>query len=101
MSEMDGFTYQFAILCPDGELYRQRPSAWCSVLGDPPRGDVVLFASRQAAEMVLGQICETAALMGMNFCGQIVQRLCSPFRIDDPAAHFADAVERWANGQVG
>lgn len=100
-----GFSYEFAIAMPNGELYRRQPSvSFASLFGRTEttvdEGEVVLYQSRAEADAALRGLVRRAADVGVDgWCGYVVQRLCSPFTVHDPAAQFAGEVEAWIEGQ--
>lgn len=105
MSEDNGFTYRYAIRRPDGELIRMpKSSVWYADLFGraygsdetrPPR----TWDTRSAAESALREIREEAATLGISeWLGVVVQQLCTPFTLHDPAEHFADEVQQWMDG---
>lgn len=103
MANDSDFTYQYAIRRPDGDLIR-RPKA-SDLLGPgalfghtpsdeppPPR----IWDTRETAEAALAEIRAKAAEIGVqDWCGSVVQRLCTPFTLHDPAEHFAEKVQEW------
>lgn len=97
------FALEFAIVMPDGEFYRSRPFILTSLFGGKSAdggGDVVLYRTRAEADSALASLKARAAEMGVSdWCGFVVQRLCSPFTVNDPAAQFASEIESWMEGQ--
>ena len=97
------FALEFAIVMPDGEFYRSRPFILPSLFGGKSAdggGDVVLYRTRAEADSALASLKARAAEMGVgDWCGFVVQRLCSPFTVRDPAAQFASEIESWMEGQ--
>ncbi|GAA2433690.1 hypothetical protein [Mycolicibacterium llatzerense] len=102
---MNDFTYQYAIRRPDGEFIRIPKSSdlFGSLFGRtcgtdetrPPR----TWDSREAADSALNDIRERAADLGVgDWLGVVVQRLCTPFTLHDPAEHFAEEVQQWMDG---
>lgn len=103
---MNDFTYRYAIRRPDGELMRMPDSS--SLFGNifgptwysddtvrPPR----TWDTREAAESALNEIRKRAADLGIgDWLGVVVQQLCTPFTLHDPAEHFADEVQQWMDG---
>ncbi len=98
------FTKQWAIAMPNGELWRNQCQCHGGMFGvcfhNPPPST---FDSRAEAEHTLHQIRAVQARdMGVtDWAGHIVQRLCSPFTVHDPAEQFGTAVEDWLKTQGG
>lgn len=104
MSDSNGFTYRYAICRPDGVLVPQPKRTdmfGLSSLFGPTEGDEAppkprTWDTREAAESALKDIRSKAAELGVgDWFGVIVQQLCTPFTLHDPAEHFADEVQNW------
>lgn len=101
---MDGFTTQFAIRLPDGELMSYQPP--CNhgvfVFGAelPPRKPYI-FDDRNEAIAAMERAQKFASELGVTWNGWIEQRTCSPFSVTDPSEGLADEVSRWAETQGG
>lgn len=103
MTNNSDFTYQYAIRCPDGDLLRRPKHSDLLGLGGlfgmnlaaevpPPR----IWDTREGAESALADIRSRAADIGVqDWCGTVVQRLCTPFTHADPAEHFVEKVQEW------
>lgn len=92
MSADNGFTMQFAIRLPDGNLYLH-----------PMSGSVVTWSEREGAELVLAQLQAHAASIGIpGYIGTIEHRYCTPFIADgDPAEQLVDELTAWLQQQGG
>jgi hypothetical protein len=89
----DGFTVRYAVRMPNGALYRP-------FFGDDHDHDPMTFDRREYAERFLVEIRRQAALVGVtNWCGCVVQQLCSPFTVGDPGFEFAEQVAEWLREQ--
>ena len=107
MADSNPFTYRYAIRRPDGELIPKPKSSDLGLRGlfgpvldiddDVPRPRT--WDSREDAERALADIKRKAAEIGIGeWLGVIVQQLCTPFTMHDPAEHFADEVQQWLDG---
>ena len=100
---MNGFTYRYAIVLPNGDYYR-RPTTrlWASLgmadlVADEP---IMTFTSRDAAEQMMQELARQTAALGMTFTGRIVTSMCTPFTdSDDPFGEFAAEVDQWLRSQ--
>lgn len=103
----NGFTYRYAICRPDGELVQQPRDSMFGlglIFGHssndddetrPPR----TWDTREQADNALRNIRKQAAELGIGeWLGVVVQQLCTPFTMHDPAEHFADEVQQWLDG---
>lgn len=106
MPDSNCFTYRYAIRRPDGELLPSPKTGlgFSAIFGfsddepdTPPKPRT--WDTRKEAENALKEIRRKAAELGVgDWCGVIVQQLCTPFTLHDPAEHFADEVQDWLNG---
>ena len=88
------FTHQYAIALPNGELYSRPESfggSWLANLGlglgpgySAPEPRPFVWNSHAEAEAHLQTLRQTAAGMGVELLGVVVQRVCSPFFVTDP-----------------
>lgn len=88
----EGFTYQYAIRMPDGNLYAH-----------PFNGKPLLWDSHEAATAALESMRLSASGMGVpHWAGHIVWQLCSPFMgATDPATGIAEEIQAWLHKQPG
>jgi hypothetical protein len=102
---MNDFTYRYAIRRPDGELLPVPKSSefFGNIFGhygldDEPRKPRA-WDTREEADSALRHLRERAAELGVvDWLGVVVQQLCTPFTLHDPAEHFAEEVQQWMNG---
>lgn len=88
-----GFTLQYAIKLPDGELFKFQIHA------EHP----ALFGDRNLAEQTLNELRDGMRRMGIHeWAGRIVFQVVSPFiDLDDPAATVVDEISAWLQAQQG
>lgn len=88
----EGFTLQFAIRLPDGNLAL-----------NPITSQPLLWADEAGAEKVLGMLRTNAASIGVSdWAGEIVRRLCTPFvSVSDPAEQLVAELSEWLKQQAG
>ena len=106
MTDDNGFTYRYAIRRPDGALILQpkHSDIFGGLFGKTSEIDDYLrkprtWDTREGAEAALREIREKAADMGIGeWLGAVVQQLCTPFTLHDPAEHFADEITSWLAG---
>jgi len=99
------FTYRYAIRRPDGELVQMPKCSglFGSIFGHAPADDEQrkpqTWDTREAADSAPKAFREKAAELGIgDWLGVVVQQLCTPFTLHDPAEHFADEVQQWMDG---
>lgn len=100
------FTYRYAIRRPDGELILQPKSSdlFGGLFGrmgstDDENRKPRTWDTRESAESALAEIRSKAADIGVgDWLGIVVQQLCTPFTLHDPAEHFADEIQHWLEG---
>lgn len=100
----DGFTTQYAIRLPNGELFSNSSCTHGSFIfsGHQHDPEPVVFDRREQAEAVIAMLVKQAAVLGIvSWTGQIEQRTCSPFSVTDPSVGLADEIEKWAGQQGG
>lgn len=102
------FTYRYAIQLPNGELLMKARDSWPSLsrmLGienaDANTPQPQTWDTREAAESALQSIRDDLARKGIEWVAVIVQSLCTPFTVVDPAEHFADEVGNWPQENGG
>jgi len=94
-----GFTYQWAIRLPDGQLWRQPYMMPWGELATPDEPTV--FARRAEAERALERIRQQAAVIGIDWHGWLEFRLCTPFSRTDPAETLVAELEEWMRRHGG
>lgn len=101
----DGFTQQFAVRMPNGELLSYQPACTYSAhlfgSGHPERR-VRVFEDRADAEAEIELRRRYAATeLGIEWTASIEQRNCSSFSVTDPSVGLGDEIEKWAETQGG
>lgn len=99
------FTHQYAIALPNGELYSRPESfggSWLANLGlglgpgySAPEPRPFVWNSHAEAEAHLQTLRQTAAGVGVELLGVVVQRVCSPFFVTDPGPALVAELEAW------
>lgn len=88
----EGFTLQYAVRLPDGELYAS------------PNDHPYLWSTREGAELMLEVLSQRAHAMGArDWHGRIEYQVCSPFLVpdDQAAGRLADEIQAWLQQQTG
>lgn len=100
----DGFTTQFAVRLPNGELMSyQPPHTHASYIfgAEPPPRRPYIYDDRAEAEAACERARKIAAELGVTWNGHVEQRTCGPFTLTDPGAGLGDEIEKWAETQGG